>query len=68
MVNYASIEGSTFLFLNVNANVMSGPYAGKGYFINDKAYKAVSVFQSMEEAPASVQVPISAVAVAYGVL
>ncbi len=68
MVNYASIDGSTFLFLSVNARVMSSPYVPLGYFLNDKSYRAVSVFQTMEDAPASIQVPISAVAVPYAVL
>lgn len=47
MVNYDSIDGSEFLFLNVNSKVMSGAYANLGYFINDKAYKAVNVFKDM---------------------
>lgn len=47
---------------------MSASYANKGYYINDKAYKAVSVYQTMEEAPASIQVPISAVAVPYATM
>jgi hypothetical protein len=47
MINYGSIDGSSFLFLSVNSGVMSSSYAAKGYFINDKSYKAVSVYQTM---------------------
>lgn len=68
MVNFASIEGSSFLFLSVNSNVMASAYANLGYAINDKSYKAVSVYQTMEDAPASIQIPISATAVPYAVL
>jgi hypothetical protein len=68
MVNFASIDGSAFLFLSVNTRVMSGAYASLGYSLNEKSYKAVSVYQTMENAPVSVQVPISAVAIPYAVL
>ena len=44
MVNYASINGSAFLFLSVNTRVMSGAYASFGYSLNDKSYRAVSVY------------------------
>ncbi len=34
MVNFASIEGSSFLFLSVNASVMGSAYAALGYLVN----------------------------------
>ena len=65
MVNFASIVGSSFLFLSVSNTVMGTSYAQLGYSVNEKAYKAVSVYQTMIDAPSSIQIPISAVAVPY---
>lgn len=48
MVNFASIEGSSFLFLSVSNSVMGNSYAEIGYSVNEKAYKAVSVYQTMD--------------------
>ncbi len=65
MVNFDYIEGSAFLFLSVNALAMAQAYANLGYSVNEKSYKAVSVYQTMDDAPASIQVPISAVPISY---
>lgn len=65
MVNFASIDGSSFLFLSVSNSVMGSAYAEIGYSVNEKGYKAVSVYQSMNDAPVSIQVPVSAMAVPY---
>jgi hypothetical protein len=69
MVNFAApVDASAFLFLGVNSQVMSGPYASIGYFINEKYIRAVSIFRDMDDAPASVQVPIIASAIPYAVV
>lgn len=56
-VNYENISGSSFLFFSVNSEVLAGAYNLLGYYINDKYYKAVSVYTTVEDAPTSVQVP-----------
>lgn len=53
------------MFLSVSNSVMGSAYAEIGYSVNEKAYKAVSVYQTLDDAPASIQIPISAVAVPY---
>lgn len=44
-VNFADIVGSSFLFLGINSQYLSQAYALIGYSLNDKSYKAVSVYR-----------------------
>ena len=64
-VNYASIWGSAFLFLSVNSVYLGRSYASLGYSINDKAYKAVSVYQTMPDAPNTIQIPADSQVIPY---